>query len=148
MCSPRVSVSPVLWKFCNQILLTFKLIFPEELLWYKCSPVCGSPTWQLDPPRGFMPYSVPHIIVLFIYNWKKLNLEAKENKIYWHNQYKFSQNCRMFYTNLVGEKCHLLSDYILKVVHFKSLKVLVTCIINYIEFSCPKVHWIWITYVL
>jgi len=27
-----------------------------------------SPTWQLDPPRGFMPYSVPHIIVLFIYN--------------------------------------------------------------------------------
>ena len=59
------SVSPVLWKFCNQISLTFK--FPNSLglplldpqvgksivgprtfatmrkfLWYNCSPVCGS----------------------------------------------------------------------------------------------------------
>ena len=25
----RVSVSPVLWKFCDQILLTFKFKFPE-----------------------------------------------------------------------------------------------------------------------
>ena len=62
---------PVLWKFCNWILLSFKVRFPGdsqslcwiprdmgprtftkvwELLWYYCSPVCGLPTqgpWDL-----------------------------------------------------------------------------------------------------
>ena len=64
---------PVLWKFCNQIPLPFKVSFPEvsqfpcqslpqarkpdmwfqtfttvgELLWYYCSPVCGSPIQQV-----------------------------------------------------------------------------------------------------
>ena len=28
LCPPRVSVSPVLWKFCNQIPLVFKVKFP------------------------------------------------------------------------------------------------------------------------
>ena len=30
LCPPRVSVSPVLWKFCNQIPLTFKVRFPGD----------------------------------------------------------------------------------------------------------------------
>ena len=58
-------VSPVLWKFCHQISLIFKVRFPEdsvplldppvgkccgprtftELLWYNFSPVYGSPIW-------------------------------------------------------------------------------------------------------
>ena len=59
---------PVLWKFYYQILLVLKARFPvplsdpqvgkpdmgfrtftivHELLWYYCSPVCGSPTWQV-----------------------------------------------------------------------------------------------------
>jgi len=63
--------SSVLWKCCNQILVTFKVRFPgdsqvlfsrdpqggnpamrlrifttvEELLWYYYFPLCGSPTW-------------------------------------------------------------------------------------------------------
>ena len=32
LCPSRVSVSPVLWKFCNQILLAFKVNFPGGLL--------------------------------------------------------------------------------------------------------------------
>ena len=64
-----VSVSPVLWKSCNQIPLAFKARFcgnsvssedpqagkpdvgfstfttVKERLWYYCSPVCRSPTW-------------------------------------------------------------------------------------------------------
>ena len=60
---------PALWKSCNQIPLAFKVRFPGdsrffvgspgwkawggfwtftivgELLWYYCSPVCGSPIW-------------------------------------------------------------------------------------------------------
>ena len=64
---PSESVSPVLWKFCNQIPPAFKVKFPdgsqyfcqipgweivvdhrtfatvEELLWCNCSPVCQSP---------------------------------------------------------------------------------------------------------
>ena len=31
LCPSRVSVSPVLWKFCNQILLAFKVKFPGDL---------------------------------------------------------------------------------------------------------------------
>ena len=65
---------PILWKSCNQIPLNFKVRFPEnprflvpfsdpqagkpdvgfrtvrtvwELLWYYCSPVCGSLTWRI-----------------------------------------------------------------------------------------------------
>ena len=69
LCVPSKSVSPVLWKFCNQIPLDLKVRFPggsqspldaqvgksgvgpgtfttvTELLWYNCSPVCGSPVW-------------------------------------------------------------------------------------------------------
>ena len=65
VCALRESISPVLWKFCNQIPLAFKVKFPEssvclpdpqvgksavgpwtfatvqELHWYNCSPVCG-----------------------------------------------------------------------------------------------------------
>ena len=61
--------SPVLWKFCNQIPLSFKVRFSGDSqflcwiprlesdvgprnfttvwghVWYFCSPVCGSPTW-------------------------------------------------------------------------------------------------------
>ncbi|CAI9175305.1 unnamed protein product [Rangifer tarandus platyrhynchus] len=73
LCPPRVSLSPVLWKFCNRILLTFKVRFPGdsqsllldsqrgksvasprifatvlEFLWCNCSPVCISPTWQVS----------------------------------------------------------------------------------------------------
>ena len=36
LCPPRVSVSPVLWKFCNQILLAFRVKFPgglQSLCW-------------------------------------------------------------------------------------------------------------------
>ena len=62
--------SLVLWKTYNQILLAHKARFPGdsqslciprlgslrwgskltimwELLWYYCSPLCGSPTWQV-----------------------------------------------------------------------------------------------------
>ena len=70
-CPPRVSVFPVLWKFCNQILMTFKVTFPgdshpfvgypvwevccgawtfttmQEVFWYNCFPVCVLPIWQL-----------------------------------------------------------------------------------------------------
>ena len=65
------SVSPVLWKFCNQIPLAFKsnsmefsVLLPhpqvgksvvgtrtsvtvQELLWYNCSSVCGPSAWWL-----------------------------------------------------------------------------------------------------
>jgi len=71
LCPWRVSVSPVLWKFYNQILLTLKVRFPGdtrslawpqvgkfvvrprtftavwEHLWYHCSPVCELPSWWL-----------------------------------------------------------------------------------------------------
>ena len=30
LCPPRVSVSPALWKLCDQILLTFKFKVPES----------------------------------------------------------------------------------------------------------------------
>ena len=68
-CILQESVSPVLWKFCNQIPLAFKFKFPggsqsfcpiprlgnllwalelwqqrEKLLCYDCSPVCGLST--------------------------------------------------------------------------------------------------------
>ena len=65
-CALQESVSPVLWKFCNQIPLAFKFKFlavllpirdlqvgksavdpttfttVTEVLWYNCFPVCGS----------------------------------------------------------------------------------------------------------
>ena len=69
VCACQVSVSPVLWKFYNQIPLAFKIKFPggfsvplldlqvgksvvgprtfitvQKLLWSNCSPVCGSST--------------------------------------------------------------------------------------------------------
>ena len=71
VCALHVSLSLVLWEFCNQIPLAFKVEFPvilslfsrspgQEicygprifaavyiLLWYNCSPVCGLSPWQL-----------------------------------------------------------------------------------------------------
>ena len=69
----QVHISSVLWKFCNQIALAFKVKFPggseslcqiprlgnllfvnprtfatvQELLWYNCSPVCALSAWWL-----------------------------------------------------------------------------------------------------
>ena len=45
---PSVSVYPVLWQFCNQILLTFKVKFPgdsQSLCWI---PRLGSRFWGLE----------------------------------------------------------------------------------------------------
>ena len=71
VCALQESVSPALWKFCNQIPLAFKsnsmefsVLLPhpqvgksvvgtrtcvtvQELLWYNCSSVCGSSAWWL-----------------------------------------------------------------------------------------------------
>ena len=73
ICALQESVSPVLWEFYNQIPLASKVKFPggsqslcqiprlgnllwaledvlltvQKLLWYNCSPICGSPTWWL-----------------------------------------------------------------------------------------------------
>ena len=66
VCALHESLSPVLWKFCHQTPLAFKVRIPwgfsipllnpqvgksvvgprtfitvQELLWYNCSPVCG-----------------------------------------------------------------------------------------------------------
>ena len=70
-CALQKSVSPVLWKFCNQIPLAFKFKFlavllpmhdlqvgksavdpttfttVTEVLWYNCFPVCDLPAQQL-----------------------------------------------------------------------------------------------------
>ena len=49
LCPARVSVSPVLWKFCNQILLTFKVRFSgdsQSLYWIL---KLGSLMWGLEP---------------------------------------------------------------------------------------------------
>ena len=82
LCPRRVSWSPVLWKFCNEILLTFKVRFPwdsqslhqiprlnwksvvgprsfatvGERLWYNRSPVCRSPTWQFQSGANAIPF--------------------------------------------------------------------------------------------
>ena len=68
--SLQESVSPVMWKFRNQIPMAFQVKFPAgshshcqipgweicglrtfgtvwELLWYHCSPVCGLSAWRL-----------------------------------------------------------------------------------------------------
>ena len=72
VCTLQVSVSPVLWKFCNHIPLAFKVKFPggfsvplldfqvgksvvghrsfatvRKLVWYNCSPVCRSSAQQI-----------------------------------------------------------------------------------------------------
>ena len=77
LCVPFKSVSPVLQKFCNQFPLDLKVKFPggsqslldpqvgksgvsprtfttvPELLWYNCSPVCGSPvSWLYSGANG------------------------------------------------------------------------------------------------
>ena len=48
LCSPRVSVSPALWKLCNQILLTFKVRFPRDTQSFCLSPNLGSLLWALE----------------------------------------------------------------------------------------------------
>ena len=71
VCALQEAVSPVLWTFCIQIPLAFKVKFPggsqslcqipklgnllgprtfarvQEFLWYNCFPVCGSSAQQL-----------------------------------------------------------------------------------------------------
>ena len=48
-CPPRVSVSPVLWTFCNQILLTFKARFPgDSQSLSQISRGLGSQLWSLE----------------------------------------------------------------------------------------------------
>ena len=42
LCSPRVSVFPVLWKFCNQILMTFQVTFPGD-----SHPFVRYPGWEV-----------------------------------------------------------------------------------------------------
>ena len=77
LCSPE-TVSPVLWRFCNQIPLASKVIFPggsqslcqvgkyvvgprtfitmRELLWCNCSVVCGlSALWPYGGTKGDFP---------------------------------------------------------------------------------------------
>ena len=72
VCALQESVSPVLWKFCNQILLAFKvkftggsqslcqvlslgnllcaleLVIVQKFIWYHCYPVCDSSAQWLD----------------------------------------------------------------------------------------------------
>ena len=45
---PRVSVSPVLWKLCNQIPLTFKVRFPEDSQSFCWILRLGSLLWGLE----------------------------------------------------------------------------------------------------
>ena len=48
LCPPRVSISPVLWKFYNQILLTFKIRFPGDSQSLCPIPRWGSLLWSLE----------------------------------------------------------------------------------------------------
>ena len=80
VCAFQKSVSPVVWKFCNQIPLASRVLIRwgfsvplqdphigksvvdprtfttvQELLWYNCSPVCGlSAQWLCD--GAYTPY--------------------------------------------------------------------------------------------
>ena len=47
-CPLRVSVSPVLWKFCNQISLIFKVSFPGDSQSLCQIPKLGSLLWGLE----------------------------------------------------------------------------------------------------
>ena len=84
---------PVLWKSNNQIPLAFKVRFPGDfqsllsdpqagmpdvgfrtfttvgkLLWYYCSPVCGSPTWWVwDLILSIMPLLSPCCSFFFVF---------------------------------------------------------------------------------
>ena len=48
LCPSRVSVSSVLWKFCNQIPLTFKVRFPGDTQSLCQIPRLGSLLWGLE----------------------------------------------------------------------------------------------------
>ena len=48
-CPPSVSVSPVLWKFCNQIPLTFKIRFPGNSQSFCWIPRLRNLLWVLKP---------------------------------------------------------------------------------------------------
>ena len=48
LCPPRVSVSPVLWKFWNQIPLAFKVRFPGDSQSLCRIPRLGSLLWALE----------------------------------------------------------------------------------------------------
>ena len=48
LCPPRVSVSPVLWKFWNQIPLAFKVRFPGDSQSLCRIPWLGSLLWALE----------------------------------------------------------------------------------------------------
>ena len=48
LCPPKVSVSSVLWKFCNQILLSFKISFLGYSQFLCLIPRLGSLMWGLE----------------------------------------------------------------------------------------------------
>ena len=48
LCPPRVSVSPVLWKFYNQIPLTFKVRFSRDSQSLCQTPSLGCLLWGLE----------------------------------------------------------------------------------------------------
>ena len=48
ICVLQESVSPVLWKFCNQIPLAFKIRFPGDSLTLCQTPRLGNQLWALE----------------------------------------------------------------------------------------------------
>ena len=48
VCALQESVSPVLWKFCNQIPLAFKVIFPGYFQFLYLIPRLGNLLWALE----------------------------------------------------------------------------------------------------
>ena len=48
ICALQESVSPVLWKFCNQIPLAFKVRFPGDSLTLCQTPRLGNQLWALE----------------------------------------------------------------------------------------------------
>ena len=95
LCNLKSLFPPVLWKSCNQIPLGFKVRFPGipspfvgssaweakvgfqtfttvgELFWYYCSPVCGSPIWQVwDLPLSWLaPATISLRLLLCLGAW-------------------------------------------------------------------------------
>ena len=65
VCSLQVSVSPVLWKFCNQIPLSFKVKFPGG-----SQSLCRSPGWEICcGPYNFHNSVINYLLKLFSSLW-------------------------------------------------------------------------------